>query len=331
MATRAENGEVVLAKGATLRTWVAEWLPERAGRRRRESTVSAYAYRLNTYVLPLIGGIRLRELTSLDVEDMAHALARKGLSHSTIKGCLVALSACLHDAKRGSHLATNPAVGVEVPETARPTAEASAPTIEQVAALLDKVGGTYLEALSLLLLSTGARIGEALAARWSEVDLDSGSWLVSQTLTRGRDGSVRIGDRRKSGDGRRLSLSPDAVTALREQRRRVAQARLHAGGAWHDHDLVFPSSIGTPQDSSNVRADFRPVAASVGWPGSFHAFRHFVASVGLSALPTAVVSKQLGHKRATLTTDVYGHLLPDDSAQVAALVSGLVSRQRAAK
>lgn len=84
-------------------------------------------------------------------------------------------------------------------------------------------------------------------------------------------------------------------------------------------------------DSANVRADFRPHAAAVGWPGSFHAFRHFEATVSLSALPTAVVSKQLGHKRTSLTTSVYGHLLPDDTAQVAALMSGLVSESRAQK
>jgi integrase len=63
----------------------------------------------------------------------------------------------------------------------------------------------------------------------------------------------------------------------------------------------------------------------VGFPGSFHALRHYVATAGLSALPPAVVAKQLGHRRASLTMDVYGHLLVDDSAVLAALVSGLVS------
>lgn len=80
-----------------------------------------------------------------------------------------------------------------------------------------------------------------------------------------------------------------------------------------------------------VRHRFQKIAKQKGWPGSFHSFRHFVATVGLSSMPTAVVAKQLGHRRASLTTDVYGHLLADDSASIAALVSRLVSHQPGAR
>jgi integrase len=331
MMVKAERGEVVLAKGATLRTWVAEWLPERAGRRRRESTVAAYAYRLRTYVLPEVGGVRLRELTPLVVDDLAHALVRRGLSHSTVKGCLVALSACLADAQRGRLIDSNPAAGVEVPEQAQRTGEVVPPTVEQVQAVLAAVDGTDLAPLVTLLATTGARIGEALGAQWSDLDLERGTWLVGRTVTLSVAGEVRLGSRTKTGDARRLTLTAETVALLRRQRRTVAELRLAAGPLWQEHDLVFPSSVGTPQHSQNVRAAFRPVATAAGWPGSFHSFRHFVASVGLSALPSTVVAKQLGHRRASLTTDVYGHLLADDSATVAALVSRLVSTEESAR
>ena len=328
MATRAEEGRVVLAKGATLRKWVEAWAPERAGRRRRASTVRQYVYKLEHYVLPEIGGIRLSELTPLDVDDLAHALADRGLSHSTVKGCLVALAACLSDARRGRLIGSNPAAGIEVPERAPRTAQVVPPTVEQVAAVIEATKGTEVEALVVLLATTGVRIGEALACQWADLDLDGGAWRVARTTTVNACGTVILGDRTKTGDGRRVALPPVTVAALRDQRRRVAEARLAAGEAWHDHGLVFPSPTGRPQHSQNVRQVFRPLAASVGWPGSFHSFRHFVATVGLSALPTAVVAKQLGHRRASLTTDVYGHLLADDSAQIGALVSALVSGQQ---
>lgn len=327
MATRAEEGRVVLADGATLRTWVEAWLPERAGRRRRESTVGAYAYRLRTYVLPYIGGVKLRELTQLDVEDLAHTLVQRGLSHSTVKGALIALAACLSDAVKGKKMPINVAAGVEVPERARRTADVAAPTVEQVQAVLAATQGTGLEALVLLLATTGARIGEALGAQWSDLDLERGTWSVGRTITLSVAGRAQVGARTKTGDARRVALTPETVAALRRQRRAVGELRLAAGPLWDEHDLVFPSSIGTPQHSQNVRKAFRPIAQAAGWPGSFHSFRHFVASVGLSSLPTTVVAKQLGHRRASLTTDVYGHLLADDSAQVAALVSRLVYRE----
>ena len=264
MATRAESGQVVLAKGATRRTWAEEWERERAGRRRRPSIVAAYSYRLKAYVLPEIGGMRLRELSALDVDDLAHALAARGLSAATIKGALIALAACLSDAVRGRLIDTNPAKGVEVPESAPRTAEVVAPTPEQVRKIVEATHGTELGGLVVLLATTGVRIGEALAAQWADIDLDAGVWAVSRTTTRGADGSVVLGLRTKTGEARRVALPEVTVAALRAQRRRVAERRLEVGPAWFDDDLVFPTGVGTPQHSQNVRKAFRPVASRVG-------------------------------------------------------------------
>lgn len=326
MAVRAEDGHVVLGRASTIRSWARSWVDSgRAARRRRPSTVSAYAYRLDRYVLPRIGGIRLRELTALDVDDLAHDLAAAGLSHATIKGALVALAACLADAVKGRHIPVNVAAGVEVPERARRTRQPVAPSSAQVRAVMEAAHGTSIENLLMLLATTGARIGEALGARWGDVDLDAGVWSVRTTTTRAASGGVAVGERTKGGDEREVVLPDVTVAALREQRRLVASARLLAGAAWRDHDLIFPSAVGTPQHSQNVRKVFRPIAAAAGFPGSFHGFRHHVAAVGLSVLPVAVVSKQLGHRRSSMTTDTYGHLLASDGATVAALLSASLS------
>ena len=120
MLAKAERRESVLDSAATLRTWADDWTASgRAARRRRDSTVGAYVYRLDTYVLPAIGGVRLRDLTPLHIDDLSHSLAAKGLSAATIKGSLIALSACLDDAVRGRLLTANPARGVTVPSRRR--------------------------------------------------------------------------------------------------------------------------------------------------------------------------------------------------------------------
>jgi len=150
-------------------------------------------------------------------------------------------------------------------------------------------------------------------------------WRIRGTTTLTGSGSTVVGKRTKSGGARRVALSPLVVAQLAQQRAHVDAQRRAARSAWVEHDLVFPTSIGTPQHSGNVRRGFREAATTVGFPGSFHALRHYVATAGLSVLPPAVVAKQLGHRRASLTMDVYGHLLVDDSAVLAALVSGLVS------
>jgi len=108
----------------------------------------------------------------------------------------------------------------------------------------------------------------------------------------------------------------------------VAELRL-ASAVWFDHDLVFPTTVGTPQHSQNVRRDMRAAALAVGFPGSFHALRHFAASVGLSSLPLSVVSKALGHRRGSMTQDVYGHLLAGDAQKLADTLGAVLEAGRA--
>ena len=45
-----------------------------------------------------------------------------------------------------------------------------------------------------------------------------------------------------------------------------------------------------------------------GQGGSFHAMRHFFASVTLTELQVAEVQQLLGHSNSRMTTSIYGHL-----------------------
>jgi len=57
--------------------------------------------------------------------------------------------------------------------------------------------------LTFFMLATGVRIGEALAAIWSEVDFDTGTVEINPTLVRvNGEGLLRKG--RRAGPGRRV-------------------------------------------------------------------------------------------------------------------------------
>ena len=77
MNTRADAGVPVVDAGATVAAYSAAWINDRAGRRRRESTVREYEYRLTRYVLPALGRMRLREVTVVDVEDLFGVVAER--------------------------------------------------------------------------------------------------------------------------------------------------------------------------------------------------------------------------------------------------------------
>lgn len=325
MNGKADAGTPVLDAGATVKAYAELWLTDRAGRRRRESTVREYGYRLRQYVLPTLGRLRLRELTVVDVEDLLDALVAKGLARGTVTAIRNALAAMLQDAVRARQLSVNVARSAQLPEIGTSdTKQIEIPTDAQVGALINKARGTELEPVIAVCVGTGARIGEVLAMQWSDLDLDMGVWRIARTLTRGLDGSTQIGQRTKTGKAREIAIDPEIVVALRAQRKVVAEDRMRSA-YWQDHDLVFPTNIGTAQDPHNVRRALKPLATAAGFPGAFHALRHWYASMAVTLAPDVTVSKLLGHARTSTTTDLYAHLRATDSARISSAIAVAVN------
>jgi hypothetical protein len=75
---------------------------------------------------------------------------------------------------------------------------------------------------------------------------------------------------------------PHPIRSVTMERGTLSEAeghRLVAGSLWIDHDLVFPSPVGTPLDASNVRKYFQEVCANAGVrPRRVHDWRVTAAS-----------------------------------------------------
>lgn len=148
MTVRAEDGGVVMGSGATLNAYTEAWLADRAGRRRRPSTVREYEYRLRKWVLPHLGAARLRTLTVTQVEDLLDDLVEQGLAEGTVKSIRNALAALLQDAVRARHLSANVARTAQMPEFPDSGDRLpNVPTDAQVVALLEAARGSEIEGL----------------------------------------------------------------------------------------------------------------------------------------------------------------------------------------
>ncbi len=168
--------------------------------------------------------------------------------------------------------------------------------------LLAAAEGCPHEYLYAFLLATGLRLGEALALRWRDIDFDEQRFQVRHTLLRPRSGGWEFGAPKSNSGRRTVPLVAPAMRALTAQRRRVAQLRLLAAMRWEDHDLVFPSNVGTPISGRNALHEFKPVLSRAGLPTSFrlHDPRHSMASYALAAgVPARAVQDLLGHAQIT--------------------------------
>ncbi|HVA61453.1 MAG TPA: site-specific integrase [Mycobacteriales bacterium] len=134
------------------------------------------------------------------------------------------------------------------------------------------------------------RIGEALALRWSDLDLDAGTLRVSGTLYR-VGGALTRTEPKSARSRRTLPLLPEVVETLKARRQAQRADRLAAGPAWQETDLVFTTEIGTPLDHRNVLRWYRKVTDEAGVHGSPHTLRHTTAAALIAAgVPVRVIA-----------------------------------------
>ncbi|MGH7749568.1 MAG: site-specific integrase, partial [Candidatus Dormibacteria bacterium] len=156
-----------------------------------------------------------------------------------------------------------------------------------------------------MLLSSGLRLGEALALRWEDLDFDRGRLSVRRTFVE-LSGHAEIGPTKTKGSRRMVELGALAIQALR---RRKEQAK----GEDHESPLIFPTARGTPMLRSNLRRrHFEPILERAGLGHlRIHDLRHTSTSIAIAeGVPARVVADRLGHSTVRLTQDRYAHVLP---------------------
>ena len=170
--------------------------------------------------------------------------------------------------------------------------------------------------LARLLAFTGLRIGELLALRWRNVDLERGLLRVTQTVY---DGHF---DEPKSPRSKRsVPLGPRSIEILSARKPAVT----------NPDGLVFCTREGTALDRHNLlNRELKPTCKKLGLAGvNWHWLRHANATL-LDAVgtPLGTVQAILGHSSSEITREVYLHSIPADARAAVEKVEGLLNRPK---
>jgi len=173
-------------------------------------------------------------------------------------------------------------------------------TREEAQRLIQTSRGDPYHPLYVLALTTGMRIGELLALRWRDIDLDRGMLTVNGTVVHTLDGELAIQEPKTKSARRQIQLSAIAVAALRGMEGRDG--------------LVFPGPAGGLMAGNLLlNRHFRRLARKAGCPASttLHDLRHTCATHLLEdGVPAHVVSRMLGHASVAITLSIYAHVTP---------------------
>ncbi len=186
--------------------------------------------------------------------------------------------------------------------------------------------GNRLEALYVLAVTAGLRIGELLGLKWEDIDLDTETLCVRRTRSQAKSGPTFTAP--KNGKGRSIRLTRRAVEALKSHKAAQNTERLKLGDLWQDNGLVFCTHAGKPLDFRNLTtASFKPLLKKAGLPDvRFHDLRHTCATLLLSrGHHPKLVQELLGHASVAMTLDRYSHVLPGMGDQTAAAMEAALS------
>ena len=281
----------------------------RSGDPYRPSVVRSYEQALRLHVLPDLGGRRLGDVTTGDLQALGERLRLKTdpqtgrtLDPSTLRNAFLPLRVLYRRAIALGQVMVNPVTGIQLaavrgrrdrivdPEVAR----------ELIGAVPAADRAVWASAFY-----AGLRLGEIRALTWADVDVAHGVLRVERSWD-AQEGFVAP----KSIAGRRI------VPVAAVLRSHLNHHRQSAG--WNT-GLVFGRTPSVPFNVSSLYRRARTAWAALGVGAvTLHEARHTFASLMIAA---GVNPKELqvfmGHASVTITLDRYGHLFPGTHAAAA--------------
>ncbi|MFJ4161783.1 site-specific integrase [Micrococcus luteus] len=328
LTSRQAPSRSTITPASRVRDVTGVYLREVEGRGRAPRTVQRYRETVENHVLKARGGVgdlRLSECTTGRLETFLQGIARDHgaasakLARTVLKGVLDV--AARHDAITRNPLASTSPIQVERKEVRALSLEDVRTLRRRLRAWQDAPmpdgrhsrSGDLLDVVDVM-LATGCRIGEALALRWEDVDLDARRVAITGTVVslKGR-GMVRQDHAKSRGSMKSFPVDEHTAEMVRGRWERMA-------GLGIIGPMVFPSATGTLWDPSSFRAQWRPAAVAIGFEWvTPHTFRKTVATRVADAEGLAAASAYLGHSSEAVTAGHYVERAREAADMTAAL------------
>jgi integrase len=309
----------------TLNEWLDAWWPVYAASV-RPGTLSAEEGRMRNHIRSLLGHMPLDEIDPMAVQRWIATLLigkptdrdppklmRRKLKPKTIRNAHGLLHRIMGAAVTAKKIRFNPCADTDLPEIA--PVEMRFLTEPEAARLIAAVP-RHWRPLVLLLLATGLRWGEAIGLAIKHVDVLAGKLTVLRQMQEMPGTGEIIFGQPKTRMGRRTLPFPKTTVG-------AALAALVMG---EREELVFHAPMGGPVRTRNFRRGWVKWVKAAGLEGfRIHDLRHTHAAWLISkGKPLTAIQRRLGHASIAVTSDLYGHLLPEvDESILAAIEEAL--------
>jgi integrase len=273
--------------------FTAEHLP-----RKRTSTAADYRRMLTKYIKPHFGLHTKVEDVRFENIDALHRAATRNGGPYVANRCVAVLSKMFSLAVKWRMRPDNPCKGMERNTESKRVRYLSGEELARLTTALAAHSDKQTANIIRFLLLTGCRKGEALAARWEDIDLAKGVW--SKPAASVKQNMPHIAP--LSAPARQL-LSEIAVQG----------------------EFVFPGIDGRAHRTS-IEGGWRSIRRAAGITGlRIHDLRHsFASQLASSGASLPLIGALLGHTNPT-TTHRYAHLFDDPQRAAVERVGAVIA------
>ena len=321
MTAKRTKGELI-SSTKTVADWVSDFIETYKTENLRERSLIRLIQTYAVIEASPLASVPIDRLNASAVQRFYNGLLANGwtdkqgkqhkpLSGSSVRKIHLLLSESFKQAKQDNLIARNPLETVKSPKASYKKMEIfTKDEITNIFSALDAIANDKFNRAQrhdytlvfMLLLETGVRIGELLALTWQDINFQRREIFVHSS--KARDGQIFTDTKTAAGVRRIPIISDVLLTRLKEYRDRDHTIRVQG--------FVFENQNGGAISYNRVFLMWRHVCKLTGITKTIHAFRHTAATLLLQkGVPTAEVSRILGHSNAATTYRTYVHFCPD--------------------
>ena len=316
----------------TAAEWCRLWFETYSKPNIRYNTAKGYEGIIEHHIIPAIGAIKLRQLSSIHIQRMYNETKENGrmqrgskqngkaLSHTFVRRVHAVLQAALKQAVKERLIPYNPCENCRIPPKDKKEMTILPP--EKIGRYLQEAEKYGVLPMFYLELSSGLRRGELLALQWSDLNVKERILTVNKQVTR-MEGELDVTEPKTKNSVRKVALSQQAVDLL------VQEHEQHP-----DNPILFPSprtgGYWSPDAVSRINRKLLK-NAGIEEHVRFHDLRHTFATMAISSgVDVKTLSSMLGHYSAGFTLDTYTHITSDMQRGAAEKIGGFMESATAA-
>lgn len=270
-----------------------------------ENTRSSFQSILNLHIYPVLGNIKMPDVTTAQISALLLDFQKNHAHASTVKVYTI-LNLLFKMAYLSDTIERNPMDKVERPKARKDEklkTEVESFTIEELRHIFKCLDSEPLkwQVLVRLMTDTGIRRGECCGLTWRNVDFIRNQITIAQSLNYTKDAGVYVSTP-KSGRRRVIDVDPAVMALLKQLRHEQESTAISEYVFTQDgsSEAMFPQSPERYMQMFSKRYGVRHMHP--------HKLRHSFASIAITSGADVVsVSEILGHADTAVTLRTYAH------------------------